>query len=766
MLKTVVHRNWEELEPLAERWNQLLARSRSDTIFLTWEWCRAWWKAYGGGRSVFVLTAWQGQELVGVAPFYKDFVRRWYHRSMCLRIIGAGSGDSDYMDCFAEPGLENTILSGFVELLESCREDWDLLQIEGMREDSPFLSALREVSWQVEWPLSAYDVPCATLRLPRTWDEYLHTLRPRVRTKARACIEYLEQLKLMPAACRTETEVDVWLTELFDLHMRRWQQRNRPGVFRDASKRAFYHELSKSALKKGWLAFHRLAWGERPLSLQYGFRYQNRIYILQEGFEPSFDRLRPGFALRSWVLRHEIENGLSEYDFLAGTARHKLDWGAQQKMAKTVFLTWKQHSTGALESSWPLSHGLRASIGRFVPGPLLSLRRQALRAGQRRRWGKEDSISAPLTRRAVRWSVSKLYSSTPIGNLSRYVASLYANRRATQRSIGSGARSSPVCTILRYHRVNNARDPFFTALPVAEFEFQMQYLARHFTIVSLDQLASGQLPIGQSRGCVALTFDDGYRDNFVYAFPILKQLNIPATIFLTTEFIDSGKLLWYDQVRLAFKLTLAAHLSLESQGGPSASLDSESKKLKAMEATLAWLRCVDDNIRLRALPKLFDLLRVPDDLNLPSTMLSWDEIHHMSQHGITFGAHTVTHPVLGKLSRARIEEEVVGSKMRIEARLRSAVRHFAYPFGKRADFGRAAKQVVQASGFQTAVTTVSGCNGPGQDVFELKRLNIAESDPGIFGLKLDWYLASAPAGWAVPHESERRITSEYDVANT
>jgi peptidoglycan/xylan/chitin deacetylase (PgdA/CDA1 family) len=133
-------------------------------------------------------------------------------------------------------------------------------------------------------------------------------------------------------------------------------------------------------------------------------------------------------------------------------------------------------------------------------------------------------------------------------------------------------------------------------------------------------------------------------------------------------------------------------------------------------------------------------------------MLGWNEIRQMNKNGISFGAHTVTHPVLGSLPVSRLQEEIAGSKATVENRLQVPVRHFAYPFGKQADFIGEAKQVVQAAGFQTAVTTVAGFNGPGQDLLELKRFNINESDPALFGLKYDWsrMLAGTPGlvqGW-------------------
>jgi peptidoglycan/xylan/chitin deacetylase (PgdA/CDA1 family) len=120
-------------------------------------------------------------------------------------------------------------------------------------------------------------------------------------------------------------------------------------------------------------------------------------------------------------------------------------------------------------------------------------------------------------------------------------------------------------------------------------------------------------------------------------------------------------------------------------------------------------------------------------------MLSWEDIRQMARNGITFGAHTVTHPALSRIDRTRLQDEIVGSKKTVEARLQLPVRHFAYPFGQPEDYSAESKQLVQETGFESAVTTIWGFNSPDQDRFELKRFCPWETDPAMFALKLDWY---------------------------
>src|SRR5262249_53584467 len=139
VMRITLHESIEELRPLRNQWNHLLEESCSNTIFLTWEWCEAWWNAYGNGRSLFVLSAWDDEELIGIAPFYADSTRRWHKLWIHLRMLGDGSGDSDYLSYFTKPGKERAVLATFLEFLESVSNRWDWIQIEGVPQDSPAL---------------------------------------------------------------------------------------------------------------------------------------------------------------------------------------------------------------------------------------------------------------------------------------------------------------------------------------------------------------------------------------------------------------------------------------------------------------------------------------------------------------------------------------------------------------------------------------------------------------------------------------------------
>jgi peptidoglycan/xylan/chitin deacetylase (PgdA/CDA1 family)/CelD/BcsL family acetyltransferase involved in cellulose biosynthesis len=735
MLEINLVSRWEDVRTISHQWNALLADSAADTFFLTWEWISAWWKNYGNGRRLFTLLAKDKGELVGIAPFYIDQLHQYGKRWNALRIIGDGSGDSDYQDCIVRAGLESEVAAAFVEFFVYHRKYWDVIEFESAPEKSPFINAFVEVAAAQLPGIAKESVPCTTITLPSSWEEYLNSLKPRVRSKIRSSLSFLEtEIQSVPKACQDVKQLDDWLPILFDLHSRRWQQAGQSGIFGGSAKRNFYADISRTALDMGRLAFYRLDWAERPLALQYGFLYRNRFFLLQEGYDPNFDSVRPGQTLRAWTIRNWIVRGLEVYDFLAGAPKHKLEWGGTTKQSLRIKVT-----SGAL-STWKFIDKPRAlelvksTILPIIPERLQEWRKDFVRE-RRTRGIKSDQRSGADVRQIFRRVVSRAYSVKPLGALGQAVASAY-----TLHSIGKRlrVRQEPICQILIYHRVNDDHDPFLGANPVRPFKRHMEFIAANFPIVSLDEIASGAWRSLKEKFCLAVTFDDGYRDNYLNAFPILKRLNIPATVFLTTGSIEEGKLPWYDQVALAFKLTTKKSLQLQISGAPSGLMDTERAQILMMQKTLEWLWGLKTEVRLSHLTDLFPALEVSEAPNLPNFMLNWAEIREMSKNRVTFGGHTVTHPVLSQCTTEAMEKEIVDSKKSIERNLKLPVIHFAYPFGRCGDFDSDTKNILRAAGFKTAVTTIPGYNCVGDDPLELKRFTPWGEDLGLFALQLDF----------------------------
>ena len=304
------------------------------------------------------------------------------------------------------------------------------------------------------------------------------------------------------------------------------------------------------------------------------------------------------------------------------------------------------------------------------------------------------------------------------------------------RAVGY-VRRSAAFPILTYHRVNDDGDPFFSALPTAVFERQMRHVARNYRVLPLEDLVERLQRGGLPRNTLAITFDDGYRDNLTHAAPILSRLGLPATIFLATGFIGTAEVPWFD--RLAHGLKKSTMDMVRTPWGDELALSGLPARMRAMERTLEHFKRVPDEERHRGLDELLTALGVTDQRIFKNLMLSWDDVHAVRGLGFTIGAHTVNHPILSRVTPQRAWTEILGSRTMIESACGAAPRAFAYPNGGTEDYTETVKRLVREAGFTCAVTTRFGLNTSNTNPWELRRGGPWEHHLPTFALKLAWY---------------------------
>ena len=242
--------------------------------------------------------------------------------------------------------------------------------------------------------------------------------------------------------------------------------------------------------------------------------------------------------------------------------------------------------------------------------------------------------------------------------------------------------------ILMYHRFPAA----------SHLEAQCEHLKKHYRPITLTEAAES-LRTGKSPpGAVVFTVDDGYRD-FVDAYPILKAYSIPALVDLVADLPDHNPWLWTDRLTHYLQTT-----------GDVETATTVKRRLKRLP----------DRERRAYLDSLPGFDAAPPREYTP---LSWDDIRQLAGNGVEFGAHTRSHPILSSLpDRHAVEDEIAGSKKRLEEEIGARVRHFCYPNGKPPDYNSEVIEVVRESGFETAATTITGINSTGADPFLLQRI--------------------------------------------
>ena len=265
--------------------------------------------------------------------------------------------------------------------------------------------------------------------------------------------------------------------------------------------------------------------------------------------------------------------------------------------------------------------------------------------------------------------------------------------------------------ILNYHRVGDARHSLFDrnlwSATDADFDQQMGLISKQFDVIGMNDLDRAHR---ERRGrYVMVTFDDGYRDNYENAFPILKRHGVPATFFLTTGFIDSHQVAWWDEI--AWMVRTSSHSSLMANRWTTTpfTFDDPDREV-AIRRLLNVYKGVPDEETAEYLTFLAETLetgRCPTD-SAHDTWMTWDMIREMKANGMTFGGHTVTHPILANQSSSQQDWEVGECKRRLVEELGEPIEAFSYPVGGRSSFNAFTRAALARHGFRWGFTYISG----------------------------------------------------------
>lgn len=296
-------------------------------------------------------------------------------------------------------------------------------------------------------------------------------------------------------------------------------------------------------------------------------------------------------------------------------------------------------------------------------------------------------------------------------------------------------------SILMYHGV--VRQPLavkdWCFIDESEFQKQMEYISYWFDVVPLTELYTQSYEA--RRPPAAITFDDGYANNHEVAWPILKKMRLPATIFLNTALIGSDDTVWFCRINDALARTMKKEVKC---GGEVLSIATAEQKQAAGERIQEILkenrkvnmdggcRCGDRRSQVceELIRSLGDDPGRPIGNESPFRMLSPNQIVEMSADGlIDFGAHTRTHAILSRLSDEDLREEIEGSIDEVEGLTGKPCRTFAYPNGRAEDYDERAMKILRERGIAAAVTTIAGPNNKSTDPLEMRRYGIGADMP-------------------------------------
>jgi CelD/BcsL family acetyltransferase involved in cellulose biosynthesis len=338
MLSTSVITDPTRLRALRPEWEALAARSADSELPLHPTWLLTWWDVFGGEgrRSLRSLVFHDGDRLVGLAPLLG---RRHVHRPGIpfrrIEMLGTGEDSADetcgdYLGILAERGREQDVTAAFAQaIISNAGGAWDELVLSSMSGESPIPKLLAQAfearglaSELEEW------TSCPYVPLPKSWDAYLGALKQTKRSQLKKALRACESWAGgEPTIVRVRRRDDIAEAKrvLEKLHKQRWTSDGSDGVFASDRFRAFHDRLmpellDANALDLGWMSVR----GE-PMAAFYNFRWNGKVSFYQTGRRLDIpDEVRIGITMHAYLIRSAIEEGLREYDFLAGVSQYKM----------------------------------------------------------------------------------------------------------------------------------------------------------------------------------------------------------------------------------------------------------------------------------------------------------------------------------------------------------------------------------------------------------------------------------------------------------
>jgi CelD/BcsL family acetyltransferase involved in cellulose biosynthesis len=352
-LSSTVITDIEQVESLRSAWSDLLGRSSANEPTLSPQWMLAWWRVFGGldRRALRVLAVHRGERLVGLAPLLSrmtSYRPRIPFRRLELLASGEDEADetcSDYLGLLADRDHEGAVADAFAEAaVTGALGAWDEIVMRSMSgtELLPSLVAdalarhnlIVEIIGRVSSPYVA---------LPATWDAYLDALPSSRRYLVRRTLRDYEAWAGAPPTlklARSESELARAQEILHELHRERWSERGREGAFASERFRTFHATVMPELLAANALDVGSLEAHGKPVAAFYNLVWNGKSYFYQGGRKLDLPkRVRVGIVMHACLIRHAIESGYREYDFLAGMSRYKLDFALSARPLVTLRAT-------------------------------------------------------------------------------------------------------------------------------------------------------------------------------------------------------------------------------------------------------------------------------------------------------------------------------------------------------------------------------------------------------------------------------------------
>ena len=330
----------KEFSGLKEDWDTLLKKSRSDTVFLTWEWMYTWWESFQKNKYLFILTVYdENRNLVGIAPLCMDKKKITGIPVLnYIKFLGTMPISSDHLDFIISQGREKETLMAIINYLFQ-ESKWDFCLLSNIPSTSLTSKSLRKIMGNRPFQSEISQV-CPYIPLPTRIEDFNSSLsgnmRNTIKRKKRSLHRKYDGFELV--IWEDPEEIDDAMTKLFELHEKRWMLVKHKGNFAKDDVRGFHKKIARTFLNSDMLRLYFLRVQGNDVATLYTFKYNNNLFYYQGGWDPEWSTERVGNILTNLVIEDSIKNGYSEYDFLRGTEPYKIQLTDKKREEIDIFI--------------------------------------------------------------------------------------------------------------------------------------------------------------------------------------------------------------------------------------------------------------------------------------------------------------------------------------------------------------------------------------------------------------------------------------------
>jgi len=346
MLKIAEINDFSHFLDLKSEWNEVLRRSKDDSIFLTWEWLYTYWKYFGKERKLRILLVEDKNKIIAIAPLRQQRVN---FGSQIIQTMAEPMGDRSLRAASAigynviEPmGYRSTDYTGLIltEREAEClvmlfnylteNDDWDFIYLFDIPGTSMIPEAISRISEFIPAIEIAKGLMCPYISLPNSVEGFTQGLEGRFRKDLRRNLRNLKKnyQRVILKGYDEFGSVEEAMNIFFDLHQERWKSKNMPGVFNSQKVRDWYLEWARQFANKGWLALHFLTANDEPIAAHLAFEYKGVIHSGLTGLNSDFYGYGVGNLLTQHIIENCIRKGIKEFDFMKGSEPYKFKWDA------------------------------------------------------------------------------------------------------------------------------------------------------------------------------------------------------------------------------------------------------------------------------------------------------------------------------------------------------------------------------------------------------------------------------------------------------